>query len=199
MQKISKTIATIAIATLSLLTIGTSLKASATSPASSVDAATQASSQAINNTINQANNAASSASAQNTQAPQMQTQIQTAPLTVTQAVARPSKEGSKHSAAYLILHNNSDKDINILNASAMDIANHVELHDVVKGDKGVMKMTKIDHMVVPVGGNLVMQPGKLHIMLMNLKKPLKVGDKFYIELNTKELGTQTVEVEVVNM
>ena len=126
------------------------------------------------------------------------TEVQTPPLTVTSAIARPSMEGSKNSAAYVTLHNNSANDITITSATSFAIANHVELHTVADTD-GVKKMVKVNKLVVPAGGDLVMQKGGIHIMLMNLKKTLKVGDKFDIEINTQELGLQTVTVEVVQM
>jgi copper(I)-binding protein len=125
-------------------------------------------------------------------------QEQQAQLTVTSAVARPAMEGSKHSAAYITLHNHSDKDITITSATSMNIANRVELHTVTDTN-GVKKMVKVDKLVIPAGGDLVMQKGGIHIMLMNLKKLINIGDKFDIELHTTELGVQTVSVEVVSM
>ena len=150
-------------------------------------AATEAATNATNNVMQSAA-AASTA----------ETNAQTSQLTVTSAVARPSMEGSRNSAAYITLHNNSAADITIIGASSMSAANTVELHTVTD-DAGIKKMVKVDRLVVPAGGDLVMQQGGIHIMLINLKKLLKVGDKFDIELHTIELGAQTVSVEVVQM
>ena len=121
-----------------------------------------------------------------------------AQLAVVSAVARPSMDGSSNSAAYITLHNNAAADITLTGATSLDIANNVELHTIAD-EQGVKKMVKVDRLVVPAGGDLVMQQGGVHIMLMDLKKNLAVGDKFDIDIITQELGTQRVTVEVVQM
>lgn len=119
-------------------------------------------------------------------------------LTVVSAVARPSMAGSKNSAAYITLHNNGATDITIIGATALATANNTELHSTAD-DAGVKKMVKVDKLVVPAGGDLVMKSGGIHIMLMDLKGTLTIGGKFNIDLLTNELGTQAVEVQVVQM
>ena len=154
-------------------------------------AATQAATNASNTVMQQAAIAS-------TPTPAPAAQDQQSQLTVTSAVARPSMEGSKNSAAYITLHNNGAADVTIISATALKTANHVELHTVAD-ESGVKKMVKVNKLVVPANGDLVMQKGGIHIMLMNLKTLLKVGDTFDIELHTKELGVQTVTVTVANM
>lgn len=126
-----------------------------------------------------------------------QEQVQ-GPLQVISAIARPSMTGSKHSAAYITLHNDSTSDITITGAVATSVANHLELHTTTD-EAGVKKMVKVDKLVVPAGGDLVMKKGGIHIMLMDIKKPLNAGDKFMLELRTSELGMSKVEVVVVQM
>jgi len=121
-----------------------------------------------------------------------------AQLAVKSSLARPSMDGSSNSAAYITLHNNSAVDITLLGATSLDVANNVELHTIAD-EQGVKKMIKVDRLVVPAGGDLVMQPGGVHIMLMDLKRNLAVGDKFDIDIITQELGTQRVTVEVAHI
>ena len=121
-----------------------------------------------------------------------------AQLGIVSATARPSMDGSSNSAAYITLHNNAATDITITGATSLDIANNVELHTIAD-EQGVKKMVKVDKLVIPAGGDLVMQKGGVHIMLMDLKKNLAVGDKFDIDIITQELGAQKVTVEVVQM
>ena len=180
---ISKIILTTALSSL----LATSAIATA-NVVSSTSAATQAATQASNTVTQQiATELTQDATAQQSQ------------LTVTSAIARPSMEGSKNSAAYITLHNNGSTDVTITRVSSLGCANHSELHDITEDKQGVKKMTKIDRMVVPAGRDLEMQKGSRHIMLMNLKKILKVGDTCDIELHTKELGAKTVTVTVVDM
>jgi len=120
-----------------------------------------------------------------------------AQLAIVSAVARPSMDGSSNSAAYITFHNNGTSDITIIGATSF-VANNVELHTIAD-EQGVKKMVKVDRLVVPAGGDLVMKSGGIHIMLMDLKKTLVIGDQFDIDIITQEVGTQKVSVTIVQM
>jgi copper(I)-binding protein len=120
------------------------------------------------------------------------------PLQVVSATARPSLEGSYNSAAYLTIHNNTDSDITLIDAKAPSVANNVELHTIAT-DNGVKKMVKVNNLVIPQQGNLVMQPGGIHIMLMNLKDKLNSGERFNMTIKSKEYGYMKVSVCVTNI
>jgi copper(I)-binding protein len=53
---------------------------------------------------------------------------------------------------------------------------------------------------LPAGREVQLKPGGYHVMLMDLKRPLKVGEKVQIELRLETKDgrriTQPVEVEV---
>lgn len=51
-----------------------------------------------------------------------------------------------------------------------------EIHEM-RMDGNVMKMRAIDKLEIPAGKTVELRPGGYHIMLMNLKAPLKVDDK----------------------
>ena len=118
-------------------------------------------------------------------------------LAIVSAVARPSMDGSSNSAAYITFHNNGTSDITIIGATSF-VANNVELHTIAD-EQGVKKMVKVDRLVVPAGGDLVMKSGGIHIMLMDLKKTLVIGDQFDIDIITQEVGTQKLSVTIVQM
>ena len=120
------------------------------------------------------------------------------PLQVVSATARPSLEGSYNSAAYLTIHNNTDSDITLIDAKAPSVANNVELHTIAT-DNGVKKMVKVNNLVIPQKGDLVMQPGGIHIMLMNLKDKLNLGERFNLTIKSKEYGYMKVSVCVTNI
>jgi|GEM_PF-5288039 len=126
----------------------------------------------------------------------MQASLQ--PLVVISATARPSMDGSSNSAAYITLRNNGVKDITITGASSLDVANNLELHTIAD-EQGVKKMVKVDKLVVPAGGYLIMRKGGIHIMLMDLKKNLAIGSKFDIDIMTQEGLTQRINVLVRQM
>lgn len=49
---------------------------------------------------------------------------------------------------------------------------------------------------VPAKGQVELKPGGYHVMLIGVKRDLKVGDKFSLELQFEKSGAITVEAEV---
>jgi copper(I)-binding protein len=123
-------------------------------------------------------------------------QSEAAFIQVLNAWARPSiSSTNNNSAIYFEIQNNSNKDYNLINV-ASDIANKVELHQSFIDEKGVAKMVKLDKLVIPATSSVTLQPGGIHIMLLDLKSKLKVGEKFSLSLYFDNGIQQNVEVEV---
>ena len=63
-----------------------------------------------------------------------------------------------------------------------------------------MKMDAVDALELPAGKAIELKPGGYHVMLMDLKQPLKKGDRFPLTLRiegaNKKLTEQTVSIEV---
>jgi copper(I)-binding protein len=102
---------------------------------------------------------------------------------------------TKNSALYFVVQNKSNQDIVILGASCPEIANKVEIHDVIAKANGAMEMKKLDKLLVPVNSTIELKPRALHIMLMDLKKELKDGDKCSCILSTDK-GDQKLEIDI---
>src|SRR5512132_4333375 len=60
----------------------------------------------------------------------------------------------------------------------------------------VMRMRQVSLIDVPAGESVDLQPGGLHIMLIDLKEPLKQGETFPLTLTFAKAGTMTVQVPV---
>ena len=88
--------------------------------------------------------------------------------------------GQTVSAAFMILHNRGMKERTVI-AAHSDVADAVELHKHIMED-GMMKMRRVDAIVVPGHAEVVLKPGGLHIMLIGLTRSLEVGKKVTIEL-----------------
>lgn len=116
-----------------------------------------------------------------------------ADITVQEPYARVVPPGAPASAAFMKLHNNGDSDRKLVSASS-DIAEVVELHTHIH-DNGVMRMRPVENIEIPAGEEAVLQPGGLHIMLINLKKPMAAGDKVTIDLQFDDGSHQSVEAE----
>jgi len=69
----------------------------------------------------------------------------------------------------------------------------------MKMEGDVMKMRPLSSIDIPAGSEVSFAKGNpigYHVMLIGLKKPLKVGDKFSVWLTFKHAGEVEVEVWV---
>ena len=113
------------------------------------------------------------------------------------AYARASIPNVPNSAAFFVIKNNSDKDIAITSANS-DIAEKNELHTHIKENQ-MMKMMKIEKLVVPAKSSLELKSGGDHVMLMGLKKELKVGDEISLELSFSDGDKKSIKVPVKDL
>lgn len=113
------------------------------------------------------------------------------------AYARASIPNVPNSAAFFVIKNNSDKDIAITSANS-DVAEKNELHTHIKENK-MMKMMKIEKLVVPAKSSLELKSGSDHVMLMGLKKELKAGDEINLELSFSDGDKKSIKVPVKDL
>lgn len=103
-------------------------------------------------------------------------------MTATDAWVREPVPGRSVTAAFIVLENPGPADLHIVSASA-DVAGTVELHEMVRsGD--MMKMAPVGRITVPAKGRVELRPGGLHMMLFELKRPLREGDEVQLTLTT---------------
>jgi periplasmic copper chaperone A len=116
-------------------------------------------------------------------------------LLITQAWSRQTPSGAKIAGAYLTIENKGSTADRFVSASA-DIAGRLEIHEMAM-DGGVMKMRPLDNgLVVEPGKTVKLAPGGYHMMLMDLKTPLKQGDKVPVTLQFEKAGKVTVSLDV---
>ena len=113
------------------------------------------------------------------------------------AYARASIPNVPNSAAFFVIKNNSDKDIAITSANS-DAAQKNELHTHIKENE-MMKMMKIEKLVVPAKSSLELKSGGDHVMLMGLKKELKAGDEISLELSFSDGDKKSIKVPVKDL
>jgi copper(I)-binding protein len=115
---------------------------------------------------------------------------------VSSAWARSTVPGQMGTGAFMTI---VSKDGGRLIGAASQVAGVVELHEMSM-DNNVMKMRPISGLDLPAGHAVQLKPGGFHVMLLDLKRPLNVGDKVTIELRLETRDgkrvTQPVEVEV---
>ena len=72
----------------------------------------------------------------------------------------------------------------------------VEVHEM-RMDKNIMRMRAVPRLDLPPGKTVELKPGGYHIMLIDLKQPLKKGDTIPIRLRieNRDKSVSTVEVK----
>jgi copper(I)-binding protein len=102
--------------------------------------------------------------------------------------------GQPNSAAFMVLVNSSDVAHQVVSASS-PVANTVELHTHTNNN-GVMEMRQISQIDVPAQGKAELAPGGLHIMLIELRQELKVGESVAVTLNFADGSTSVVDAPI---
>ncbi len=116
----------------------------------------------------------------------------TPPLVVQDAWIR-AVPGADMAAAYLTLRNVTASGVTVTGVES-SIAGHAMIHETrVQG--GQSSMRPHEQLVVPGGSVVRLEPGGLHVMLHDLKRPLVVGEK--VPLVVKFAGGGTVQVTAV--
>lgn len=88
--------------------------------------------------------------------------------------------GSPVTAAFMKLSNQGSEKRALVDASS-PASEVVELHTHTQVD-GVMQMRRVDSIEIPAGGQTLLEPGGLHLMLINLKEPLPAESQVEITL-----------------
>ena len=97
-----------------------------------------------------------------------------------------SAEAGGMTGVFAKITNRGDKTITLVGGST-DAAMMVQTHEVVDGQM----QEKKGGIEIHVGQTVTLQPGGLHIMLMNLTKPIVVGDKIDYTFKFEGADSQT--------
>jgi len=80
--------------------------------------------------------------------------------------------------------------------ATVDIATEVQVHETVMNDDGTMGMNHVGAVDLPAEGQIVLEPGGLHLMFLDVER-LEVGDVVEVSLQWREAGDVKMDVEVV--
>lgn len=97
--------------------------------------------------------------------------------------------------AFMVIKNNGDKDVKLVKADN-PASKVTELHTHLN-EGGVMKMRPVPAVDIKAKGEAVLKPGSLHIMMIELKAPMKEGDVVPITLTFDDGSAKTVDAKVV--
>lgn len=117
-----------------------------------------------------------------------------AQTTVTEPWVRGTVAQQKATGAFMQL---TSKTGGKLVSAASPVAGVVEIHEM-KMEGSVMKMAAVPGLDLPAGKSVELKPGGYHVMLMDLKQPLKGGDTVPLTLVVEGAGgiKETLELKV---
>lgn len=84
-----------------------------------------------------------------------------------------------------------------LRTATTDVADEIQIHETVVSEEGTMSMRSVPRLELPADGQLVLEPGGYHLMLVGVDE-LEVGDTISVTLTWEVAGEMTVEAEVVD-
>lgn len=110
---------------------------------------------------------------------------------------RAAAKGAAATAAYLKIANKGAKPDKLLDASAAETAERVEVHETTVDDDGVAKMRAVPGGVaIAPGQTIAFEPLGRHLMLSGLKRPLEAGATVPVRLNFETAGVVEVPFAV---
>ena len=128
-------------------------------------------------------------------APALAEEVKAGDLVITQAWSRATPGGAKVAGGYLTIENKGSTPDRLFGGSA-DVADKVQIHEMTMND-GVMTMRLLDQgLTIEPGKTVKLAPGGYHLMLLDLKSPLKRGDKVPVILEFEKAGKVTVSFAV---
>ena len=108
------------------------------------------------------------------------------PLVVLDAWVRATP-GADIAAAYMTLRNAGTAPITVTGVES-PIAGHSMIHET-KVEGGQSKMRPHEQLAIAPGATVKLQPGGLHVMMHDLKRPLTVGEKVPLVVQLSGGGT----------
>ena len=116
-------------------------------------------------------------------------------VTVQDPYVRLAPPNAPATGAFMVIKNNGDKDVKVVKA-ANPVSKVTELHTHLN-EGGVMKMRPVPAIDIKAKGEAVLQPGGLHIMMIDLKAPMKEGDVVPITMTFDDGSNKQVDAKVV--
>jgi copper(I)-binding protein len=118
-------------------------------------------------------------------------------LTIDHPFARATPPGARIGGAFFTIKNSGAKADKLI-AVASPAAATAEIHSMAM-EGNVMRMHPVVALDVPPGSTVALRPGGFHLMLFDLKQPLKAGDVVPLTLTFEKAGAIVVNVEVESM
>ena len=122
-------------------------------------------------------------------------EVKAGDLVITQAWSRATPGGAKIAGGYLTIENKGAAPDRLMGGTG-DVAAKIEVHEMATKD-GVMTMRPLDKgLAIEPGKTVKLAPGSYHLMILDLKSPLKQGDKLPVTLEFEKAGKVKITFDV---
>ena len=115
-------------------------------------------------------------------------------VVVRDAWVREPPRGHPIAAAYMTIVNNSDAATALVSAES-SVVERIEIHSMTHED-GKMRMRQVEQVPLPAGGQVVLESGGLHLMLMGLSNSPRTGDSIDLTLRFADGSVRAVSASV---
>ena len=128
-------------------------------------------------------------------APARAEEVKAGDLVISQAWSRATPRGAKTGGGFLTIENKGSAPDRLVAVSG-DFADKIEVHEMAVKN-GVMTMRAVENgLTIEPGKTVTLAPGGYHLMMLDLKAPLKQGDKLPVTLQFEKAGTVVVTLDV---
>jgi hypothetical protein len=117
------------------------------------------------------------------------------PIKITQPWTRVTPDASTVAGGFMKITNTGTVPETLTGGSAL-ISHRFEVHEMVM-DQGVMKMRELrPGLVIKPGETITLRPGSYHVMFIDLKQQIKLGQPFKGTLVFAKAGTLEIEYAI---
>jgi len=112
--------------------------------------------------------------------------------------SRASIGTSRPGVAYMTLQNTGDAPVTVTGLRT-ELAMMPMIHASTTDAQGVTRMTHMEQVEIAEGDTVALEPGGLHVMLMDLQRPMVEGESFTLSLILADGEEIAVEVPILGM
>jgi periplasmic copper chaperone A len=115
-------------------------------------------------------------------------------IVISDGWTRPTTDGMSMGVAYFTITNGTQRDDTLI-AATTPVAARVEMHESTF-EGGMARMRPLAGIRVPARGRVAVAPGGIHLMLVDLARPLVAGTRVPLTLEFRNAGPVTIELAV---
>ena len=122
-------------------------------------------------------------------------EVKAGDLVISQAWSRATPNGAKIGTGYFTIENKGTTADKLVGVSG-EVSDKIEVHEMSMNN-GVMKMRPVDGgLTIDPGKTVKLAPNGYHLMIMDLKSPLKQGGKVPVTLEFEKAGKVAITLDV---